>query len=117
MSADPVGLAVRQLYARLLGAWNQRDATAMAACFAPEATMIGYDGSVATGEQIEAHLAPIFSDHPTARYVAKVREVRALGPEVALLRAIVGMIPPGSEELNPAVNAHQTVIATAREQS
>ena len=53
----------------------------------------------------------IFADHPTATYVGKVREVRILGRDVIMLRAIVGMVPPGQDELNPAVNAVQTLIA------
>ena len=35
-----------------------------------------------------------------------------LSPEVALLHAVVGMIPPGEADLNPERNAHQTVVAT-----
>ena len=34
---------------------------------------------------------------------------------VALLRAVVGMVPPGQSELNPDVNAVQTVVATRRD--
>ena len=30
---------------------------------------------------------------------------------MALLRAIVGMVPPGGSELEPDKNAHQTVVA------
>jgi hypothetical protein len=33
---------------------------------------------------------------------------------VAILRAIVGMVPPGQTDLNPAVNAHQTLVAAKR---
>lgn len=39
------------------------------------------------------------------------REVRRLGPDAALLRALAGMLPPGSTELDPATNAHQTIVA------
>jgi uncharacterized protein (TIGR02246 family) len=51
----------------------------------------------------------------TAPYVSKVRSVRLLSPDVAMLRAIVGMVPPGQPDLNPAVNAHQTLVATKRD--
>jgi uncharacterized protein (TIGR02246 family) len=46
--------------------------------------------------------------------VSKVRSVRLVSPEVALLRASVGMVPPGQEDLNPALNAHQTLVAAKR---
>ena len=73
--------------------------------------MIGFDGSEARGSGIRDHLAPIFSDHPTAAYIAKVREVRAIGSDGMLLRAAVGMVSPGAEEINPDVNAHQSLLA------
>jgi uncharacterized protein (TIGR02246 family) len=41
--------------------------------------------------------------------------VRPLGSGGALLRAVVGMIPPGAGELDPARNAHQTVVAEERD--
>ena len=112
MSAERTDLAVRELYALLLDAWNRRSAADYAALFADDGTIIGFDGSVESGQQnIREHLAPIFAHHPTAAYVAKIREVRDLGPGVAVLRAIVGMIPPGATDLKPATNAHQTLIA------
>jgi len=99
-------------YQSLIEAWNERDADAMASCFAPGGTMVGFDGSTVTGRaNIAAHLEPIFRDHPTAAFVPVVREVREIGPEVALLRAIVGMVPPNSDDINPNVNASQCVVA------
>ena len=47
--------------------------------------------------------------------MSKVRSVRLLSLEVAILRAIVGMVPPGQSDLNPAVNAHQILVAARRE--
>jgi uncharacterized protein (TIGR02246 family) len=102
---------VRDLYAHLLDAWNRRDPDAFAALFAPDGTSVGFDGSAAVGAGIADHLRPIFTDHPTATYVAKVRLVRAVGADGAVLRAIVGMVPPGGDDLNPATNAHQTLVA------
>jgi len=53
----------------------------------------------------------MFADHPTAIYVGKVRGVRFLTPQVAILRAVAGMVPRGQPDLNPAVNAIQTLVA------
>jgi uncharacterized protein (TIGR02246 family) len=92
--------------------WNQQDAAAMAACFEQDGNMVGFDGSQVDSRQaIDVHLRPIFADHPTATYVAKVREVRMLRPEVGILRAVAGMIPPGSNDLNPALNTIHTLVA------
>jgi uncharacterized protein (TIGR02246 family) len=111
-----MGDEVRTLYRDLLDRWNRRDAADMAALFADEGHVIGFDGSQVDGRSaIEAHLRPIFADHPTAAYVASVREVRPLGTDVALLRAVVGMLPPGQTDLNPSVNAIQTLVAARRD--
>jgi uncharacterized protein (TIGR02246 family) len=84
----------------------------MAARFEDDGNLVGFDGSQADSRTaIENHLRPIFADHPTAAYVAKVREVRILGRDVGLLRAVAGMIPAGSYDINPALNTIQTLVA------
>jgi uncharacterized protein (TIGR02246 family) len=103
--------AVRDLYAQLLTAWNDRDADRFGSLFAPDGESVGFDGTQSHGPQIAEHLKTVFTDHPTAAYVAKVREVRAVGPDAAVLRAIVGMVPPGGDKLKPDVNAVQTLLA------
>jgi len=80
--------------------------------FAEVGNVVGFDGSEVNGRAaIEAHLSQIFRDHPTAAYVAKVREVRFLTPEVAVLRGVAGMVSPGQTALHPGVNAIQTLVA------
>jgi uncharacterized protein (TIGR02246 family) len=111
MTETAVESAIRDLYTRLLTAWNERNAEDYAALFAADGAAIGFDGSEMRAGQIVDQLSPIFKDHPTAAYVAKVRDVRSLGPDSAMLRAIVGMVPPGQHQLNPAVNALQTLVA------
>jgi uncharacterized protein (TIGR02246 family) len=60
--------------------------------------------------EIESGLRALFDGHPTASYVAKIREVRSLGSTVTLLRAVAGMTPPGKSEINAAVNAIQSLV-------
>lgn len=100
------------LYRQVLEAWNRQDAHAFAALFSEDSNVIGFDGSQMNGRaEIELTLSGIFTHHKTAAYVAKVREVRFITPQVALLRAVVGMIPPGGADLNPAVNSIQSLLA------
>jgi len=99
------------LYTRLLEAWNRRDAEAFAELFTATASVVGFDGSQMDGRTaIASELGAIFAHHPTAAYVAKVRDVRYLDSDIALVRAVVGMVPPGKSELNPAVNAIQNLV-------
>jgi uncharacterized protein (TIGR02246 family) len=99
------------LYSELIDAWNSRSADDFAALFTEDGNTVGFDGSQLNGRaEMASVLRSLFASHPTAPYVAKVREVRRLGPETVLLRAVVGMVPPGKTELNPAVNALQSVV-------
>jgi uncharacterized protein (TIGR02246 family) len=93
--------AVRALYRQMLEGWNTCNAQAFAAPFAEDGEVIGFDGSQMSGSaEIAATLQQIFADHVTAPYVSKVRSVRLLSPDASVLRAIVGMVPPGQEDLN-----------------
>lgn len=84
----------------------------MTAQFAEDGNLVGFDGSQADSRNaIEDHLRPIFADHPTATYVAKVREIRFLDDNVGILRAVAGMIPPDAGDINPEVNTIHTLVA------
>ena len=104
---------ISTLYFHLLATWNERDVRAYAALFAEDAAVVGFDGSQMNGRaEIEATVGQIFADHMTAVYVGKVREVKLVAPGVALLRAVCGMVPRGQTDINPAVNAVQSLLAT-----
>ena len=113
LAPDPsAAQEVSDLYRALLDAWNARDARAFASLFTDDGHIVGFDGSQAdSAAEIQAHLSQVFGSHATAAYVARVREVRLLGDDAALLRAVVGMVPPGQSDINPAVNSIQSVVA------
>src|SRR5689334_8017139 len=101
-----------ELYRAIVDAWNARDAERMAAAFADDGTLIGFDGStVETRTGICGHLQPIFASHPTASYVALERETRNLSPTVSIVRAIAGMIPPNGTDFKPELTTVHTLVA------
>ncbi|MDB5200153.1 MAG: SgcJ/EcaC family oxidoreductase [Chitinophagaceae bacterium] len=103
---------VRNIYKDLLNAWNNNSASSFAKLFASDGNTIGFDGSQMNGQkQIEEELSKIFANHKVSTYVSIVKEVRRLSSSVYLLRAVAGMIPPEKSEINPKVNAIQTLIA------
>jgi uncharacterized protein (TIGR02246 family) len=111
-AATDLSEQIERLYRELLGRWNQRDAAGYSALFTEDGTLVGFDGScVQARASIREHLGTIFAHHGTAAYVAKVREVRQLGAEIALLRGVAGMVPPGAADIKPEVNAVQGLIA------
>ncbi|HVZ39431.1 MAG TPA: SgcJ/EcaC family oxidoreductase [Candidatus Kapabacteria bacterium] len=104
--------AVGGIYRKLLEAWNSRSAAGMAELFEADGNVVGFDGSPVNGrEEIESAMAAIFASHPTGAYVSKIREVRFPLPEVGMVRAIAGMVPQDGTDINPAVNAIQTLVA------
>lgn len=114
MAAEPadVDKEITDLYHHLLAAWNARDASGMAALFHDDGSVVGFDGSQMNGRAtISAELGDIFAKYPTATFVGLIREIRSLGPEGALLRAEVGMVPRDLADINPALNAIQSLVA------
>lgn len=106
---------VRELYRKLLEAWDKRNARDYAMLFAPDAILVGFDGAQVFGQtDIGAHISEVFSHHQTARYVSIVRGVRAVTSDVAALSAVAGMVPPNKTDINPDVNAVQTMVAARR---
>jgi uncharacterized protein (TIGR02246 family) len=104
---------VETLYFSLLEHWNEQDADGMARLFAVDGQVVGFDGSEVDGrDAIAASMSGIFAHHRTPAYVAKVRSVRFVG-YAAILRAVAGMIPAGRQDLNPELNAVQTLVASS----
>lgn len=107
--------AARDLYAQLLQAWDKRNARDYALLFASDASLIGFDGSQVNGQlEIGAHVSEVFTHHQTPRYVGIVRDVRSISADVSLLRANSGLIPPGKEDIDPALNAVQSLVAVKK---
>lgn len=107
--------ATRDLYARLLEKWDKRDARDFALLFASDGNLVGFDGSQVNGQlELGGHLTEVFTHHQTPRYVSIVREVRLLANDVTLLRAITGLIPPEKDDIDPALNAVQSMIAVQK---
>ena len=117
--SDPAGpdaeKATRELYQRLIEAWNKRNARDYALLFASSGGLVGFDGSQVNGQlEIGAHISEVVSHHQTAAYVTIVREVRLIASDVTLLRANAGMIPPGKDDINPELNAVQSLVAARK---
>jgi uncharacterized protein (TIGR02246 family) len=113
---DNAESAVRGLYAAILDGWNRADAVAFAEPFAEDGEVIGFDGSPIEGRtQIADAMSAIFRDHQTGSYVGVVRSVRELGIGAALLRAVSGVVPAGADDINPDLNAVQSLVAERRD--
>lgn len=111
-AAHPFEAQIRSLYVQFVDGWNQRSGAAVAATFADDGDIIGYDGTHHHGRlAIAADLRQIFTSRETASYVAVIRSVRPIGPGVALLLAHAGLIPPGDTDIDPRYHTLQSVVA------
>ena len=111
-AAHPHDAQIRALYASFLDGWNRRSGAAVAAGFADDGDIIGFDGTHHRGRlSIAADLRAVFGSHQTPAYVAVVRSVRPVAPDVAVLIANAGMIPPGGSDLDPDLHTVHTLVA------
>ena len=103
---------IRALYASFLDGWNRRSGAAVAAGFADDGDIIGFDGTHHRGRlSIAADLRAVFGSHQTPAYVAVVRSVRPIAENVAVLIANAGMIPAGENDLDPDLLTVHTLLA------
>jgi uncharacterized protein (TIGR02246 family) len=110
-SGHPHDAQIRALYAQLLEGWNRRSGAAVAAGFADDGDIIGFDGSHHRGRlAIAADLRQVFASHETPSYVGTIRSVRPMAPGVAVLMAHAGMIPAGGSDLDPSLHAVHTLV-------
>jgi uncharacterized protein (TIGR02246 family) len=107
--------ATRELYAHLIEAWDKRNARDFALAFASDGGLVGFDGTQVNGQlEVGAHLTEVFTHHQTPRYVSIVRDVRLIANDVTMLRANTGLVPPGKDDIDPALNAVQTMVAVQK---
>ena len=110
--SHPYDAQISALYSQFLDGWNRRSGAAVAAGFADDGDIIGFDGTHHRGRlSIAADLRAVFGSHQTAAYVAVVRSVRPVAADVAVLIANAGMIPPGGNDLDPALHTVHTLVA------
>jgi uncharacterized protein (TIGR02246 family) len=82
-------------------AWNRSDAKALAALFRDDATYADAFGGVARGRaEVDRRIAEVLTAWPGTRLALKVRKIRVLKPDVALVEADAELtgwkkLPPG----------------------
>jgi hypothetical protein len=70
-------------------------------------------GNVATDQPLQATDGT--NVVPTVNSVGTVGKVRTLGPGVVLVRSVVEIVPLGKDELNPTMNAIQSLGVVAKD--
>jgi uncharacterized protein (TIGR02246 family) len=111
-AGHPQDTQIRALYARYLAGWNQRSGATVSSVFADDGDVIDLDGTMHSGRlTIAADMRRMFAERATPAFVGIVRSVRPLGDGIAVLHAVAGMVPPGSEALDPALHTVHALVA------
>jgi len=115
-AGHPQDTQIRALYARYLAGWNQRSGATVSSVFADDGDLVDLDGTVRSGRlTIAADMRRLFAEFATPTFVGLVRSVRSLADDVAVLHAVAGMVPPGTDQLDPAL--HSVHVLTAVEEA
>jgi uncharacterized protein (TIGR02246 family) len=109
--------AVRGLYQQLMDGWNRGSGVEFAAAFAEDGDLVAFDGTHFAGrEEIAPFHQELFDKWlKGSRLVGKVRDVRFLSPDVALMHAVGGTVMRGKTEPSPERDSNQTLVATRRD--
>lgn len=105
--------AICALLQQLMDGWNKGSGEAFAAPFAEDADFVAFDGSYFKGREDIASFHQVHFDQflKGTRLVGKVRSVRFLTPEVAIMHAVAGTVMPGQSDIEPERNSTQTLVA------
>ena len=106
--------AVRDLYRELMDGWNRGSGEAFAAVFTEDGDLIGFDGTHLKGRaEIATFHQELFDKWlKGTRLVGRVKDVRFLSSDVALMHAVGSTVMRGKTEPASERDSIQTLIAT-----
>jgi uncharacterized protein (TIGR02246 family) len=104
---------VRSLYFQMINGWNKGSGDEFAAPFAEDGDLVGFDGMHLRGRQeIASFHQQLFDTFVKgSRLVGKIRNVRFLTPDVAIMHAVGGTIMDGQTDIEPERNSVHTLVA------
>jgi uncharacterized protein (TIGR02246 family) len=110
--ADEV--AVRDPYREVMDSWNRGSGEAFAAVFTEDGDLVAFDGTHFEGRtQIAPFHQELFDKWlKGTRLVGRVKDVRFLSPDVALMHAVGSTIMRGKSVPSPERDSIQTLVAT-----
>ncbi len=105
--------AIRAIYQQLMDGWNAGSGDAFASLFEEDGDLVGFDGTHFKGRQEIALFHQRLFDMflKGSRLVGKVRNLRFLTSDVAVMHAIGGTVMAGQTHLEPERNSVQTLVA------
>ena len=105
--------AIRALFFQMMDGWNKGSGEAFSAPFEEDGEQVGFDGTHLKGRQhIASFHQQLFDTFVKgSRLVGKVRSLRFLTPDVAIMHTIGGTIMAGQTDVEPERNSVQVFTA------
>jgi uncharacterized protein (TIGR02246 family) len=101
-SIDNNEAVIRSLYFQMVDGWNKGNGETFASPFAENADLVGFDGTYLKGRHeiasFHQHLFDTFVKG--SRLVGKIRNVRFLSQDIAIMHAVGGTIMAGQSDID-----------------
>jgi uncharacterized protein (TIGR02246 family) len=107
---------IRKLYQRTIDGWNKASGDAFAAPYTDDSDFIGFDGTYMKGRQEIASFHQMLFDKflRGSRLIGKVRSIRVVTVDVAIMIAVGGTVMAGQSDIEPERNSIHTIVAVKR---
>ena len=108
---------IRNLYQRTIDGWNKARGDAFAAPYTDDSDFIGFDGTYMKGRQEIASFHQMLFDRflRGSRLIGKVRSIRFVTVDVAIMIAVGVTVMAGQSDIEPERNSIHTIVAVKRE--
>jgi uncharacterized protein (TIGR02246 family) len=103
---------IRSLYFQIIDGWNKGSGDAFAAPFAEDGDLVGFDGTHLKGRKEIASFHQQLFDRflKGSRLVGKIKSVRFLTPDVAIMHVVGGTIMDRQTDIEPERNSIHTLV-------
>jgi uncharacterized protein (TIGR02246 family) len=105
--------AIRELYQQMVDGWNRGNGEAFAAPYAEDGDLVGFDGTYLKGRREIASFHQQLFDRfiKGSRLVGKIRSVRFLTLDVAVMHSVSGTVMAGQSDIDPERNSIHMLVA------
>src|ERR671934_2060831 len=109
--------SIRILYQQLMDGWNKGSGNDFAAPFTDDSDFVGFDGTYLKGcQEIASFHQQLFDRFVKgSRLVGKIRGIRFLTLDVAVMIAVGGTVVAGQSDIDPDRNSIHTLVAVKRD--
>jgi len=108
--------ALRAMYQQMMDGWNKGNGEAFATPYCEDSDLVGFDGTHLKGRQeIASFHQQLFNKFLKGSHlVGKIRSIRFLTPNVAVIHAVGGTVMAGQSDIDPDRNSVHTLVAMKR---